>query len=85
MCRIRITVLVRLRVKIKMKNLKKLTRQQADKIEKEMRKLETDPKVTKTELRLFLQHSMPCGHAAGNLLTCQDPPYGCVICEERVE
>jgi len=59
-----------------------LTRVQADKIETELRRLESDADVTKTELRLFLQHPMPCGHAAGNLLICPDPPYRCVICGE---
>ena len=62
--------------------MRKLTNKQADEIEAEIRRLEDDPTVTKTELRLYLQHPMPCGHAAGNLLTCSEPPYGCVICGE---
>ena len=62
----------------------KLTNEQADEIEAEMRRLESDPTISKTELRLFLQFPMPCGHAAGNLLTCSEPPYGCVICGEPI-
>lgn len=58
----------------------RLTKIQANIIEEEMRRLETDPTVSKRELRLFMQLSMPCGHAAGNLLTCDTPPSGCVIC-----
>lgn len=58
----------------------RLTSEQADAIEAEMRRLEDDPGVTKRALRLFMQHLMPCGHAAGNLLTCPTPPFGCVIC-----
>lgn len=62
-----------------------LTEHQADEIEAEMRRLEKDPSVTKTELRLFMQLPMPCGHATGNLLTCSEPPFGCVICNsERI-
>lgn len=57
-----------------------LTEEEADKYEKEMRRLEADPKVTKHELRLFMQLPMSCGHAVGNLLTCPNPPSGCVIC-----
>lgn len=59
-----------------------LTEEQADDIEDEMRRLENDPAVSKRELRLFMQHHMPCGHSTGNLLTCSDPPFGCVICGE---
>ncbi len=62
-----------------------LTKLQSIEIENEIRRLEADPFVTKEELRLFLQHSMPCGHAAGNLLTCSELPYGCVICGEPPE
>lgn len=58
----------------------RLTREQADAVEAEMRRLESDPAVTKRALRLFMQLPMPCGHAAGNLLTCPDPPFGCVVC-----
>lgn len=60
----------------------KLSREDADALENELRRLEADPNVSKMELRLFLQCPMPCGHAAGNLLTCSDPPYGCVVCGE---
>ena len=63
---------------------KSLTEEQADAVEAELRHLEADPSVSKTELRLFLQHPMPCGHAAGNLLACPDPPFGCVICNAEV-
>jgi len=63
----------------------KLTKKQADEIEEEMRKMEVDPGVSKRALRLFMQFPMPCGHAAGNLLTCSNPPYGCVICGEPDE
>jgi len=59
---------------------KALTLKQAIAAEKEMRRLEADPKVTKRELRLYMQSSMPCGHAVGNLLTCDGPPNGCVMC-----
>lgn len=58
----------------------RLTKTQADIIEEEMRRLETDPTVSKRELRLFMQLPMPCGHATGNLLTCDKPPSGCVKC-----
>jgi hypothetical protein len=62
---------------------RRLTKQQADKIEEEMRRMESDPTVAKTELRLFMQLPMPCGHATGNLLTCDKPPFGCVICARQ--
>ena len=65
--------------------MRKLTKEQADSFEDEMRKLESDPSVSKTELRLFMQSVMPCGHAVGNLLTCPVPPCGCVICGEPGE
>lgn len=58
----------------------KLTEQQANEIETEMRALESDPAIDKHAMRLFMQHPMPCGHAAGNLMTCDKPPFGCVIC-----
>jgi len=58
----------------------KLTLQEAEEAETEMRRLENDPQVGKHELRLFMQSPMPCGHAVGNLLTCDAPPFGCVIC-----
>jgi len=61
---------------------RRLTEAQADEIEAEMRRLEVAPSVTKRALRLFMQAPMPCGHAAGNLLTCDRPPIGCVICGE---
>jgi hypothetical protein len=57
-----------------------LTEEQAEMVEQEMRRLESDPQASKAALRLFMQHPMPCGHAAGNLLTCDRPPFGCVIC-----
>lgn len=60
----------------------KLTKIQADLIEDEMRKLEKDPEVSKREIRLFMQIPMQCGHAAGNLMVCSEPPWGCVICGE---
>ncbi len=60
----------------------KLTKQQADDIEAEIRRLEFDPMVAKRELRLFMQTSMPCGHAVGNLLTCSWLPWGCVECNK---
>jgi hypothetical protein len=60
----------------------KLTNQQANEIEDEIRRLENDSTITKHELRLFMQYPMPCGHAVGNLLTCDEPPLGCVICGE---
>ena len=61
----------------------KLTIKQANQIEIELYELENNPNISKTELRLFLQSTMPCGHAVGNLLTCDNPPYGCVICGEK--
>ncbi|MDO8957713.1 MAG: hypothetical protein Q7W38_12810 [Deltaproteobacteria bacterium] len=64
---------------------KKLTLKQAEDIEAEMRQLEADPEITKHGLRLYMQSIMPCGHAVGNLLTCSDPPYGCVICGEPIK
>lgn len=63
----------------------KLTKAQADEIEDEMRRLEADPSVDKHAMRLFMQHQMPCGHSVGSLLTCPDPPFGCVICGEPNE
>ncbi len=60
-----------------------LTKQQAVEAEKEMRRLEESPEVSKKELRLFMQSLMPCGHIHSNLLTCPDPPYGCVACSKR--
>lgn len=62
-----------------------MTPKQANEIEDELRRLIADPNVSKDALRLFLQHPMPCGHAAGNLLTCSAPPCGCVICGESDE
>lgn len=62
--------------------MSKLTLQQAEELEIEMRRLEETPAVSKRALRLFMQTPMPCGHAVGNLLTCPDPPSGCVICGE---
>ena len=61
---------------------KLLTEAQANEIEVEMRRLEADPAISKHALRLFMQSTMPCGHAVGNLLTCDSPPIGCVICGE---
>lgn len=60
--------------------MSRLTREQADAVEAEMRALEADPSTTIRQMRLFMQCPMPCGHAAGNLLTCPTPPFGCVIC-----
>ena len=60
----------------------KLTQKQADEIEAEMRLLESNPATTIVQMRLFMQSPMPCGHAVGNLLTCDRPPFGCVICGE---
>lgn len=57
-----------------------LTLEQAKAAEEELRRMEDDPKVSKRELRLFMQSLMPCGHIHSNLLTCPDPPYGCVAC-----
>jgi hypothetical protein len=57
-----------------------LTKEQANAVEEEMQALESDPKVDKHALRLFMQSLMPCGHSVGNLLTCPYPPFGCVIC-----
>ena len=61
----------------------RLTERQADEVEAELRRLEADPAVSKAQLRLFLQCPMPCGHAAGNLLTCPNPPFGCVVCNSE--
>lgn len=63
----------------------KLTLKQAEKAEKEMRKMERDPNISKRELRLFMQSLMPCGHIHSNLLTCPDPPWGCVVCLTKKE
>jgi len=60
--------------------MSKLTYRQAVIAEREMRRLEKEPSVSKKELRLFMQSLMPCGHVMSNLLTCPDPPYGCVVC-----
>lgn len=63
----------------------KLTKSQADEVESEMRALEANPIIDSRAMRVFMQSSMPCGHAVGNLLTCADPPYGCVVCGEPDE
>lgn len=63
----------------------RLTTADAEAIEAEMRRMEEDPTVTKHALRLYLQSLMPCGHAVGNLLTCPDPPAGCVACGSAEE
>lgn len=65
--------------------MSRLTLEQANAIEEELRRLEADPTVTKTEMRLFLQSPMPCGHATGCLLTCPSPPFGCVECNSLVK
>jgi len=77
--------LVQLELDEEGKKMRRLTLIQANEIEDEIRRLEADPTVDKHEIRLFMQTPMPCGHAAGNLLTCDDPPYGCVICGEPKE
>lgn len=59
-----------------------LTEPEADQFEAELRRLEADVSVTKTAFRLFLQGRMPCGHPVHDLLTCPDPPFGCVTCNE---
>lgn len=59
-----------------------LTLDEAKAAEQKMREMEDDPKVSKHELRLFMQSLMPCGHIHSNLLTCPDPPYGCVACRK---
>lgn len=59
---------------------KRLSLAEANAIETEMRCIEGMG--TKRELRFFMQSLMPCGHAVGNLLTCDTPPVGCVICGE---
>ncbi len=59
-----------------------LTKTQAVAAENKMRELEESPSVSKLELRLFMQSLMPCGHIHANLLTCPDPPYGCVACSK---
>ncbi len=63
----------------------RLTEDQADEWEDEMRALEGNPTVSKVQLRLFMQSLMECGHAVGNLLTCGEPPWGCVICNAMPE
>jgi hypothetical protein len=57
-----------------------LTLPEADAIEAEMRRVQNDPSFSKEAVRLFMQAPMPCGHAAGNLMTCDREPFGCVIC-----
>lgn len=58
----------------------KLTQEQADEIEAEMRRMEADAAVDKRAIRLFMQSPMPCGHCVGDLMTCLDPPFGCASC-----
>lgn len=58
----------------------RLTKKQADKWEAELRRVEANPQYDKHAYRLFLQEPMECGHAIANLLTCPDPPYGCLVC-----
>lgn len=62
-----------------------LSKEKADAVEAEMRRLESDPAAGKHELRLFMQSLMPCGHVVGNLLTCDAPPFGCLECNARDE
>lgn len=57
-----------------------LTLGQAKAVEYVIRQLEEDPSVSKREFRLFMQVPMACGHTPGDLLTCDDPPYGCSAC-----
>jgi hypothetical protein len=57
-----------------------LTLDEADAIETEMRRIQSNPRFSKEAMRLFMQAPMPCGHAAGNLMTCDREPFGCVIC-----
>ena len=57
-----------------------LSANEVNAIEAEMRRLENDPSTDKHALRLFMQWPMPCGHTVGNLMTCDDPPFGCVQC-----
>ena len=59
---------------------RRLSKEQADEIEAETHRLEADPTIDKHAFRLHLEHPMPCGHATANLLMCEEPPYGCVIC-----
>lgn len=72
------------RRKIKRDLTMSLKQEQADAVEAEMRALEADPSTTVEQMRLFMQIPMPCGHAAGNLLTCDSPPFGCAVCNDEV-
>ena len=58
----------------------RLTQEQAARWEEELRRLEGDPATTVRQMRLFMQHPMECGHAVGDLLTCDVPPNGCAAC-----
>jgi len=57
-----------------------LTVEQADAIEAEIRRAEADPAIDKHALRMLMQSTMPCGHAYGELMTCDSPPFGCAAC-----
>lgn len=63
----------------------KLTMAQAEELEAKMRAIEADPELGKRAMRLFMQDRMPCGHWMSALLTCPDPPFGCVDCGEPEE
>lgn len=63
-------------------NTMSLTEQQANECEAEIRALDETAHEA-TAMRLLMQSLMPCGHAYGNLLTCDSPPFGCVICNSR--
>lgn len=58
----------------------KLTEEQANKWEAEMRTIETDPDISKAAMRVFMQLPMECGHAVGNLMTGSTTPHRCAIC-----
>lgn len=63
----------------------RLTKSQADWWEAEMRQIEANPAFDKRAMRLFMQTQMECGHSVGSLLTCPDPPFGCVDSGEPVQ
>ncbi len=57
-----------------------MSREQANTLKAEVRRMEADPSVGKHGFRLYLQSSMPCGHLLANLLMCDRPPFGCLEC-----
>ncbi len=62
-----------------------LSREQANLLKADVRRMEVDPSVDKHAFRLYLESRMPCGHLLANLLMCDCPPFGCLECLAEAE